>query len=65
MAAGWKLRNMAKERGTTERALLIWALDTSANYGEAALKLGITRNGVRKAVARYNITIARRTVIVS
>lgn len=65
MAAAWKLQKLAKARGMSERALVIEALESSQTYEEAAAKLGISRQGVRKAVRRYEIPIMRPMVVKS
>lgn len=57
-----KLRNMAKAMNTSERALIIGAIETTPSLRKAAIKLGISESGVRAACRRLHIRITRAVV---
>ena len=56
----WGLRRIAEERGTTPVELLRSVLRESSTYVEAARKLGVSREALRKYCQRYGLTMVKR-----
>ena len=59
-----KLRKKAEATGTSERALVIGAIETTPSLRKAAEKLGVTEGAIRAAMKRLNINIAHKTVVI-
>ena len=54
-----KLRKLAEDKGTSEKALVIGALETTTSIRQAADKLEVTEGALRAAIKRMKLRVIR------